>query len=95
MTNLLFAYDLLGFVDGSRPCLPPTNPEHRLWLRQAHLVVLLGIQATVHSAISPTKKNCQASANRSNTRMLTLLTPHMRTIKKYRVLLFYCLLRVV
>ncbi|KAJ0047752.1 hypothetical protein Pint_17091 [Pistacia integerrima] len=92
VTNLLFGYDLLGFVDGSRPCPPPTDPEYRLWLRQDRLV-LLGIQATVNSAIGPTINNCSTSAdawdklqasyeNRSNTRMLTLLTTLMTTTKE-------------
>ena len=91
MTNLLFGYDLLGFVDGSHPCPPPVDSAYHLWLRQDRLV-LLGIQATVHIAIGPTINNCQTSAtawdklqtsyaNRSNTRMLTLLTSLMWTTK--------------
>ena len=49
-TSLLFGYDLLGFVDGSKPC-PPTmitlpntdvlspNPDHILWLQQDQLLL--------------------------------------------------------
>ncbi|KAJ0102108.1 hypothetical protein Patl1_04771 [Pistacia atlantica] len=77
MTNLLFGYDMLEFVDGLRPRPPPTDPEYRLWLRQDRLV-LQGIQATFNNAIGPTVNNCstfvdawdklQSSyANRSNT----------------------------
>ncbi|KAL6321389.1 hypothetical protein AAG906_016444 [Vitis piasezkii] len=43
-TNLLFRYDLLGFLDGTTPCSPETilqsssttpisNPECKLWKR--------------------------------------------------------------
>ena len=91
LTNLLFGYDLLGFVDGTRPCPPSTDPAYPLWLRQDRLV-LLGIQATVNCTIGPTINNCNtfadawdklrsSFANRSNTRMLTLLTSLMRTTK--------------
>ena len=92
MTNLLFGYDLLGFIDGSHPCPPPLDSTYHLWLRQDRLV-LLSLQATVHIAIGPAINNCQTSAaawaklqasyaNRSITRMLTLLTSLMRTTKE-------------
>ena len=32
LTNLLFGYDLLGFVDGTHPCPPSTDPAYSLWL---------------------------------------------------------------
>ncbi|KAJ9699042.1 hypothetical protein PVL29_007894 [Vitis rotundifolia] len=41
MTNLLFGYDLLGFVDGSHPCPPPVDSAYHLWLRQDRLVLLV------------------------------------------------------
>ncbi|KAJ0077893.1 hypothetical protein Patl1_36730 [Pistacia atlantica] len=83
----------------TQPVPPPNagnttvlDPEYRLWLRQDRLV-LLGIQATVNSAVGPTINTCSTSAdawdklqasyaNRSNTRMLTLLTTLMKTTKE-------------
>lgn len=92
MTNLLFGYDLLKFVDGSHPCPLSSDPGYSMWLRQDRLI-LLAIQATVHNAIGPTINNCQTSAeawdklrasyaNYSSTRVLTLLTSLMRTTKE-------------
>ena len=92
MTNLLFGYGLLGYVDGSYPCPPKTDQEHVTWLRQDRLV-LLAIQSTVHGTIGPTINNCSTSAdawtklessyaNRSNTRMLSLLSTLMNTKKE-------------
>ncbi|KAJ0010071.1 hypothetical protein Pint_33341 [Pistacia integerrima] len=68
------------------------NASSQIPFRQDRLV-LLGIQATVNSAIGPTINNCSTSAdawdkrqgsyaNRSNTRMLTLLTTLMTTTKE-------------
>ncbi|KAL5821484.1 hypothetical protein ACOSQ3_023366 [Xanthoceras sorbifolium] len=65
MTNLLFGYGLLGFVDGTRPCPLQTNPRYIVWTREDRLV-LLGIQATVNSTISPTINNCTTSADAWN-----------------------------
>ncbi|KAL5819437.1 hypothetical protein ACOSQ4_023279 [Xanthoceras sorbifolium] len=65
MTNLLFDYGLLGFVDGTRPCPLQTNLGYILWTREDRLV-LLGIQATVNSTISPTINNCTTSADAWN-----------------------------
>lgn len=92
MTNLLFGYGLLGYVDGSHVCPVNNGPDCQFWLRQDRLI-LLGIQATVHSTISPMINNCSFSAeawnklessyaNRSNTRMLSLLTTLMSTKKE-------------
>ena len=49
-TNLLFGYDLLGFLDGTTPCpletilqygfiTPISNPDCKLWKRQDHLIL--------------------------------------------------------
>ena len=59
-TSLLFVYDLLGFVDGSKSCpstmitlpdasSPSPNPDYTLWLRQYQLL----LNATIGS-VSPT-----------------------------------------
>ena len=50
LSNLLFGYDLLGYVDGSLQCPPEMinipsepnpvpNPAHQLWLRQDRLIL--------------------------------------------------------
>ncbi|KAK2638155.1 hypothetical protein Ddye_025950 [Dipteronia dyeriana] len=91
MTNLLFGYGLLGFIDRSHPCPLKTYQKHLLWLRQDRLV-LFGIQATVHSTIGSTINNCSTSvdawnkletgyANHSNTHVISLLSTLM-SIKK-------------
>ncbi|KAJ9697176.1 hypothetical protein PVL29_009099 [Vitis rotundifolia] len=62
-TNLLFGYDLSGFLDGITPCsletilqssstMPISNPECKLWKRQDHLI-LHAILALVTWAIDP------------------------------------------
>ncbi|XP_012851796.1 PREDICTED: uncharacterized protein LOC105971489 [Erythranthe guttata] len=76
MTNLLFGYGLLGFVDGTHPCPLPINPEYIYWTRQDRLV-LLSIQATVNSTISPTINNCTTSADAWN-KLETKLTAAVR-----------------
>ncbi|CAI9782699.1 unnamed protein product [Fraxinus pennsylvanica] len=99
-SNLLFGYDLLGYVDGTHPCPastinttegtePVPNPDHKKWLRQDRLI-LQAIQASLAGTIAPLISTCKCSteawnklettfANRSNTRMLTLLSTLMRT----------------
>ncbi|KAJ9705825.1 hypothetical protein PVL29_003771 [Vitis rotundifolia] len=47
MTNLLFGYDLLSFVDGSHPCLPPVDFVYHLWLRQDQLVLLVPLSIII------------------------------------------------
>ncbi|KAH7578045.1 hypothetical protein JRO89_XS01G0333400 [Xanthoceras sorbifolium] len=99
MTNLLFSYGFLGFVDGTRPCPLQTDPRYILWTRQDRLV-LLGIQATVNSTISPTINNCTTSAdawnkletsftNRSNTRMLSIMSSLMLNKKEGKTVAAY------
>ncbi|KAL5859545.1 hypothetical protein ACOSQ4_000841 [Xanthoceras sorbifolium] len=99
MTNLLFGYGFLGFVDGTRPCPLQTDPRYILWTRQDRLV-LLGIQATVNSTISPTINNCTTSAdawnkletsftNRSNTRMLSIMSSLMSNKKEGKTVAAY------
>ncbi|XP_012857537.1 PREDICTED: uncharacterized protein LOC105976825 [Erythranthe guttata] len=99
MTNLLFGYGLLGFVDGTHPCPLPTDPEYIYWTRQDRLV-LLSIQATVNSTISPTINNCTtfvdawnkletSFANRSNTRMLSIMSSLMTNKKEGKTVAAY------
>ncbi|KAL5773759.1 hypothetical protein ACOSP7_013406 [Xanthoceras sorbifolium] len=99
MTNLLFGYGLFDFVDGSRPYPSQTNPGYLFWIRQDRFV-LLAIQATVHSTISPTINNCTTSAdawnkletsyaNRSNTRMLYLMSYLMSKKKEGKTVAAY------
>lgn len=68
------------------------NAFHCFWLLQDRLL-LLGIQSTIHGIIGLTIKNCQtlakawnklaaSYANRSITRMLTLLSSLIKTTKQ-------------
>ncbi|CAI9766814.1 unnamed protein product [Fraxinus pennsylvanica] len=99
MTNLLFGYGLLGFADGTHPCPTKTDPGYSLWTRQDRLV-LLGIQATVNSAICPMINNCTTSAdawnkletsyaNSSNTRMLSIMSSLMSNKKEGKTVATY------
>ncbi|RWW74125.1 hypothetical protein BHE74_00017945 [Ensete ventricosum] len=67
-SNLLFGYDLLGYIDGSLSCPPamihvPSEPNpvpnsaYKLWLRQDRLI-LQAIQASVTGSISPLVSSC-------------------------------------
>ncbi|CAH9086511.1 unnamed protein product [Cuscuta europaea] len=82
MTNLLFGYDLLGYVDGSTPCPDKSAPNLSFWNRQDRLV-LLALQSTVSGPVGPIINSCQTSTeaweklessfgNTSITRMLSL-----------------------
>ncbi|CAH9111371.1 unnamed protein product [Cuscuta europaea] len=82
MTNLLFGYDLLGYVDGSTPCPDKSAPNLSFWNRQDRLV-LLTLQSTVSGPVGPIINSWQTSAeaweklessfaNTSITRMLSL-----------------------
>ncbi|KAJ9694017.1 hypothetical protein PVL29_009812 [Vitis rotundifolia] len=62
-TNLLFGYDLFGFLDGTTPCPPETilqfdsttpisNPKCKLWKRQDRLIVH-AILASVTWVVAP------------------------------------------
>ena len=65
-TSLLFGYDQLGFVDGSKPCSlamitlpgavsPSPNPDHTLWLQQGQFllnVIIRSVSATLVQFIS-------------------------------------------
>ncbi|KAJ8760257.1 hypothetical protein K2173_011669 [Erythroxylum novogranatense] len=91
MSHLLFGYGLLGYLDGSIPCPAADSPYYLAWTRQDALI-LLAIQATIHSSLSPTINSCSSSAsawqflalsfaNRSSTRQLSLLSSLM-SLKK-------------
>lgn len=99
MTNLLFGYGLLGFVDGTYPSPQKTDSEYHLWTHQDRLM-LLEIQATVHSTICPTINNCTTSteawnkletsfANRSNTRMFSIMSSLMTNKKEGKTVATY------
>ncbi|CAH9077398.1 unnamed protein product [Cuscuta epithymum] len=91
ITNLFFGYDLLGFVDGSNQKPDKSSPTYHFWTRQDRLV-LLAIQSTVSNTVSPIINSCTSSAdawqklessfaNKSTTRMLSLLNS-LATTKK-------------
>lgn len=72
-TNLLFEYDLIGFIDGTKPCPPKAkttssscgpveNPDHRFWLRQDRLI-LHAIQSSCTGAVSTLVSRCETSAD--------------------------------
>ncbi|KAL9442907.1 hypothetical protein AB3S75_016300 [Citrus x aurantiifolia] len=57
---MLFGYDLIGYIDGSLPCPPPTtdhngfkspNPAYTVWMRQDKLLFLAIIGALSDSII--------------------------------------------
>ena len=63
LSNLLFGYDLLGYVDGSLQCPPEMvnipgelspvpNPAHKLWLHQDCLI-FQAFQTFVVGSIAP------------------------------------------
>ena len=66
--SLLFGYDLLGFIDGSKTCppalitlpnasSPSLNPNHTLWLKQYQLLlnaIVRSVSATLVQFISTT-----------------------------------------
>ena len=72
-SNILFGYDLLGYIDGSFSCPPAMlnipgdpspvpNPAHKLWLRQDHLI-LQAIQASVAGFVAPLISSCVTTAD--------------------------------
>ncbi|CAH9079802.1 unnamed protein product [Cuscuta epithymum] len=94
LTNLLFGYNLLGYVDGSTPCPASSDANYSFWQRQDRLI-LLALQSTVAVTLSPIINVCTTSAsawtklqtsfaNSSTTRMLSLLSSLMTTKKAGR-----------
>ena len=72
-SNLLFEYDLLGYIDSSFNCPPAmlniseepspiSNPAHKLWLRQDRLI-LQAIQASVIRSVALLISACVTAAN--------------------------------
>ena len=72
-TNLLFGYDLIGYIDGTIPCPsktktpsssldPVDNPDHRFWLRQDRLI-LHAIQTSCTGAVSTLVSRSVTSAD--------------------------------
>ena len=58
--TLFIGYDLLGYIDGSKPCPPATltqnnttisNPAHTLWIRQDQLILNALIGSISHTII--------------------------------------------
>ena len=70
--TLFFDYDLLGYIDGFKPCLPSTitqnntivpNPTHNTWIRQDQLIfnALVGsLSPTIISFIARAKTSAEA-----------------------------------
>ena len=67
-SNLLFSYDLLGYIDDSLSCPPSMinisgdpspvpNPTYKLWLHQDHLT-LQAIQASIARFVAPLISSC-------------------------------------
>lgn len=59
--TLFIGYDLLGYIDGSKPCPPATftqdntiipNPSHNMWIRQDQLI-LNAILGSISQPIIP------------------------------------------
>lgn len=80
MTNLFLVYDLMGFVDGTRPCPPANNLMHKIWICQDRLL-LIAIQIVVTRLTWPIVSRCKNDeeawcklkttyANKSNTLMV-------------------------
>lgn len=75
--TLFIGYDLLGYIDGSKPCPPPTtpntttpNPEHTLWIRQDQLIlnaILGSMSPTIISFIARAKTSREAWTILANT----------------------------
>ncbi|CAI9785097.1 unnamed protein product [Fraxinus pennsylvanica] len=72
-SNLLFGYDLMGYVEGTYPCPAETmvktgettesvNPDRKIWLCQDRLV-LQAIQASLAGNIALLISSCQTSAD--------------------------------
>ena len=70
--TLFVGYDLLGYIDGSKPCPPSTitqnntivsNPTHNTWIRQDQLILnaLVGsLSPTIISFIARAKTSAEA-----------------------------------
>ncbi|KAJ0975732.1 hypothetical protein J5N97_017697 [Dioscorea zingiberensis] len=76
--SLLIGYDLLGYVDGTLPCLPTTilgsdsaspipNPDFALWIRQDQLLL-----NTIIGSVSPNLVPYIASSSSTHAAWLTL-----------------------
>ncbi|KAI5319419.1 hypothetical protein L3X38_039127 [Prunus dulcis] len=77
--SLFIGYDLLGYIDGSKPCPPPTltqdnttspNPSYSLWIRQDQLILnaIIGfLSPTIISFIAQAKTSKQAWTILANT----------------------------
>lgn len=71
---LLYGYDLLGYIDGTKPCPSPEtivdektvpNPNFTLWMRQDKLL-LLGIIGSLSHKVVPVVRSCKTSAKAWN-----------------------------
>lgn len=71
---LLYGYDLLGYIDGTKPCPSPEttvdekivpNPDFTLWMRQDKLL-LLGIIGSLSHKVVPVIRSCKTSAEAWN-----------------------------
>ncbi|CAL9074921.1 unnamed protein product, partial [Musa textilis] len=87
-SNLLFGYDLIGYIDGSLHCPPAVlnspggsspipNPAHKLWLRQDRLI-LQAIQASVAGSVAPLISSCMTAAE-AWSKLQTTLANRSRT----------------
>ncbi|KAL6335807.1 hypothetical protein AAG906_039570 [Vitis piasezkii] len=80
-TTLLIGYNLVGFVDGTRPCPPPTltttndptlNPAYSLWVRQDQPIL-----NTIIGSITPTLIPFITTATTSQAAWTTLFNTYL------------------
>ncbi|KAL6269021.1 hypothetical protein ACE6H2_025932 [Prunus campanulata] len=77
--SLFIGYDLLGYIDGSKPCPPATltqenttrpNPSYSLWVRQDQLIlnaIIGSLSPTIISFIAQAQTSKQAWTTLANT----------------------------
>ncbi|CAL9004058.1 unnamed protein product [Prunus brigantina] len=77
--SLFIGYDLLGYIDGSKPCPPATltqenttipNPSYSLWIRQDQLIlnaIIGSLSPTIISFIAQAQTSKQAWTTLANT----------------------------
>ena len=93
-TSLLFKYDLLGFIDGSKLCplvmitlsdntFPSLNPDHILWLKQDQLL-LNAIVGSVFTTLVQFISTSATSRAAHNTLKKTYASPSLGRIMTHR-----------
>lgn len=90
--TLFTGYDLLGFIDGSKPCPSETitsdsgnsiNPAYHLWIRQDQLI-LNAILGSIHHTIIPFIARANTSKEAWQILESTYATPSRGRIKQIK-----------